>query len=292
MKTKKENIEFLSNNSSNYIDEISKKTAWDELKALKGIEPIITQLEKIVTVLHKDKENKTQNKKFNKMRLHFVFKGSPGTGKTTVAKLFAKILQEEGVLSIGHFVDSNVYDLIEIGNTHYKSRKKCEEALGGVLFIDEAFGFIAGDINSIEMGKAFEVLIQFMKKEDFMLFIAGYENEIDNFFKGNEGLNRLFVKNLYFKFEEYPLNILYEILDLCIERSDKFYTERAKEIIKIIIEKRFNSKTVGWANAREVENLISEIELENAIADTIDVSNIPHTLIETIAKNRFFNNIY
>ena len=284
------NSEILSMNLSNYIDKISNKTAWDELKALKGIEPIIIKLKNLVALLQKNKENKEQNKKSNKIRPHVVFKGPPGTGKTTVAKLFANILQEEGVLSIGHFIcpEEGVGAFTELGRSRIKSHKICKEAIGGVLFIDEAYGFVTGDINSIEMGKeACEVLIQFMEKDDFLLIVAGYENEIDEFIKkGNAGLKRRFVKELQIKFEDYPLNILYEILDLCIERSDKKYSKETKEIIKKIIEKRFNTKTEGWGNAGEVENLINEIELENVRADTIDVSNIPQDLIDTITLDK------
>ncbi|GEM_PF-5509027 len=258
------------------IEKAAKITAWDELKLLIGIEPIVKQLNNLVEVL---KEGNIGVK----FRPHVVFKGAPGTGKTTVARLFSQILQEEGVLPSGHFVPTKPKDFLagHEGGTREKSDKVCESAKGGVLFIDEAYGIIkreGGVSSEIAYGgtDVCEVLLTFMEDDDSLLIIAGYEEEINEFIqKGNKGFPRRFIDELHITFKDYPLEVLYEILELNIKKSGKRLTENAKNVFKKVLAQKYQNKTKEWGNAGEVENLFGTLRLSTVGKKEIDVADLP-----------------
>ena len=134
--------------------------------------------------------------KFNQ---HMVFMGNPGTGKTTVAKLFTNILYEDGLLSRGQFVEATPVDLISdhIGQTSPKTQAVCDKAKGGVLFIDEAYGHM-NDFGQ----EAIEVLIQFMmNNDDTVVIFAGYTNEMKKFLD-HTGIRRHFITDEFY-FDDY-----------------------------------------------------------------------------------------
>ena len=136
--------------------------------------------------------------KFNQ---HMVFMGNPGTGKTTVAKLFTNILYEDGLLSRGQFVEATPVDLISdyIGQTRAKAEALCERAKGGVLFLDEAYGII---IHNGFGQEAIDVLIQFMvNNDDSLVILADYTNEMKKFLD-HTGIGRHFITNEFY-FDDY-----------------------------------------------------------------------------------------
>lgn len=283
VRERKSNAEIKKMNLEKYIRDIDEKNAWDELKAMKGMDEAVKRMEGLVAALRRYKESIKEGKKPNKFRPHLVFKGPPGTGKTTVARLFARIMQEEGVLDTGHCVEAKVGDFIaeHIGGTRIKTAHKCDEAIGGALFIDEAYGFVAGNGNGNDgYGKeACEVLIQYMERDDFMLIVAGYEHDMNEFIKkGNDGLTRR-LSNDHVLFGEYPLEILNEMLDLCFSRSSFGYTDEAKRKIREILKCKFENRTNVWGNAGEAENLIQQVET-GCMKDTITLTDIPKALLD------------
>ena len=257
-----------------YVSNINTKSAWDLLNELRGIENIKVQFKKLI---NSRKKNNERTKKV-RTRPHMCFKGSPGTGKTTVAEIFSEILKEENVLELGQLVKVTVGDLVGeyIGATRIKTQSVCDKAKGGVLFIDEAYGLL----DNVENGfgkEAIEVLIQFMENnDDSLMILAGYTEKIDKLLKeGNDGFTSRFNKSNHFLFNDYPADVLFEIAK---EKLKDFATtneflESVKQILSVLLSR----KNAQWGNAREVENLIQEIiiEFDNTDDQLIDEKHIP-----------------
>lgn len=259
---------------TNYISNINTKSAWDLLNELKGIDNIKEQFQKLIKARRRNQEAANGNR----FRPHMCFKGSPGTGKTTVAEIFSEILKEENVLELGQLVKVTVGDLVGeyVGATRIKTQTVCDKAKGGVLFIDEAYGLLDNSENGY--GKeAIEVLIQFMENNyDSLVIIAGYTDKIDKLLKdGNDGFTSRFNKSNHFMFDDYSPNVLCEISKAKLSQF-QITAEALKSICKILTH-QFSRRKAQWGNAREVENLIQEILTEFYCTDDteIDVKHVP-----------------
>jgi len=267
-----------------YVSNINTKSAWDLLNELKGIENIKEQFQKLIKARRRNQESANGNR----FRPHMCFKGSPGTGKTTVAEIFSEILKEENVLELGQLVKVTVGDLVGefVGATRPKTQTVCDKAKGGVLFIDEAYGLLDNSENGY--GKeAIEVLFQFMENNnDSLVIIAGYTDKIDKLLKeGNDGFTSRFNKSNHFIFQDYPPTVLCEISKAKLSQFQ--ITEEALKSICKILTHQFNRKNAQWGNAREVENLIQEILTEFYCTDDIeiDVKHIPLHYLNLIDPN-------
>ena len=145
------------------------------------------------------------------IQLHAVFSGNPGTGKTTVAKIYAELLKECGILKRGHLIVTSRADFVAsyVGQTAAKTKKKIKEALGGVLFIDEAYSLLgqAGDFGK----EAIDTLVDEMTKynENLVVILAGYPNEMEALLNSNPGLHSRFKK--FFHFPDYRMEELITI---------------------------------------------------------------------------------
>ena len=195
-------------------------------------------------------------------RPHMVFMGNPGTGKTTVARLFGEILNEEGLLSQGQFVDATVGDLVGqyIGETRSKTQAVCDRAKGGVLFIDEAYGLMPIGGGTVDFRQeAIEVLIQFMEDDDSLVVFAGYPEETKRLIaEGNPGLKRRFNEIGIFHFEDYAPDSLFNIL---VDKLNGYeMTEECKSEMRQIIRYQYEHRDEkSWGNARTIENYANEI---------------------------------
>lgn len=257
------------------INEINDKSAWDRLNDFQGIDNIIEQFKKNINAIKKNKEQKRSMK----IRPHMCFKGNPGTGKTVIAEIFADILREENILSIGGLEKVTVGDLIaeHIGGTRIKTQSVCEKAKGSVLFIDEAYGINNQEGNNNFDKEAVEVLIQFMENnEDSLIILAGYTEDIDTLIKeGNKGFTSRFNSNYHFNFNDYDADTLFSIAISKLkefESSESFKTE-----LKKVIEKMCRQKDENWGNARSVENLVQDIlsNYYNNDNSQLDENHIP-----------------
>ena len=257
--------------------------AINKLKRMVGIDKLIEQFEKYVKAYHRAQENKKEP-----FRPHMAFMGNPGTGKTTVARLFADLLREERLLSRGHLVEAKPGDLIGeyLGSTRIKAQAVCDRAQGGVLFIDEAYGLMSGanDNGNADYGKeAIEVLIQFMENnKDSLVIVAGYPDEIKRLInEGNPGFKSRFNKDLgFFNFEDYKPDVLYQIAKKNIPDDIKT-TEAFDKALRNIIVLKHAYRTKVFGNARDMENLASTIY--NAYVDSedngpLDVKHLPEEL--------------
>ncbi|MFT9370148.1 AAA family ATPase [Paenibacillus polymyxa] len=197
---------------------------------------------------------------------HMIFKGNPGTGKTTVARIIAKMLQKMGVLSKGHLIEVERADLVGeyIGHTAQKTRDLVKKSLGGVLFIDEAYSLARG--GEKDFGKeAIDTLVKAMEdqKNQFILILAGYSGEMDFFLRTNPGLPSRFPIQL--DFPDYTVDQLIQISVMMAKERD--YILMPQSILKMkehLLNER-NDSLHAFSNARYVRNVIEKAIRHQAV---------------------------
>ena len=232
-----------------------KSTPSEKLKQLVGIDKIREQFGDYVRLLKFVRQNPQTNIPF---RPHMAFMGNPGTGKTTVAKLFGQILLSERLLPNSNFVTVSPTDLIGqyVGQTGPKTKAQCERARGGILFVDEAYQLCPRNQNNGDFGKeAITELIQFMEEDnDSIVILAGYTDDIKWLIEhGNAGLKSRIPEENYFYFEDYEPKVL---LDMLISKLADFeVTEKYKQTMTVILQNMFGRRDANWGNARVVENI-------------------------------------
>ena len=241
-----------------------KTNSLDELDKLIGLESVKTQLKRIRAILLK---NKDSNEKLN---LHMCFYGNPGTGKTVVARLMANIFYEAGVLPTNKLVETDRSGLCAqyIGQTAPLTHKKVKEAMGGVLFIDEAYTLCA-DVGGDDYGKeAIAALLKDMEdhKGKFCIILAGYKEEMEKMISLNPGFDSRINRKI--DFPDYSVEEQLQIFDIMLKKKKYEITADAKEKLVMILEKVSTSK--NFANARTVRNILDgliEIQAVRTIED-------------------------
>ncbi|MFH5184616.1 AAA family ATPase [Paenibacillus sp. TAB 01] len=199
---------------------------------------------------------------------HMIFKGNPGTGKTTVARIIAKLLQTMGVLNKGHLIEVERADLVGeyIGHTALKTRELVKKALGGVLFIDEAYSLARG--GEKDFGKeAIDTLVKAMEnhKNQFILILAGYSQEMETFMQTNPGLPSRFPIQL--DFPDYSVDQLMQIAEMMIKEREYALIPQTEMKIRqqIVNEKQQADSDTCFSNARFVRNLIEKAMRNHAV---------------------------
>lgn len=241
------------------------ETVLRELDNLIGLDSIKKKVKEYTTYLNFIKIRKEKGfDDTEKINLHAVFTGNPGTGKTTVAKMLGKIYHELGLLTKGHVVEADRSDLVAeyIGQTAPKTKEVIKKAKGGILFIDEAYALARKNDDSKDFGKeAIEILLKEMSDGDgdLAIIVAGYPEEMNNFLESNPGLKSRF--SMYYDFPDYTPQELMQIADYTAEkRSIVFNTEAKDTLYKRLVDSyRDRDKTFG--NARYVNSLIDEAKM-------------------------------
>lgn len=191
--------------------------------------------------------------------LHMVFKGNPGTGKTTVARILGKIFREMGVLEKGHLVEVERADLVGeyIGHTAQKTREQIRRAMGGILFIDEAYSLSRG--GEKDFGKeAIDTMVKAMEdhKNNIILILAGYRREMSNFIRSNPGLRSRFP--LHLDFPDYTVEELLAIAEVMLSERQYRLTGSAREELRVLLSDSGNSHRLNTGNARLIRNIIEK----------------------------------
>lgn len=195
--------------------------------------------------------------------LHAVFKGNPGTGKTTVARKLGKIYKKLGLLSKGHVHEVDRGDLVAefIGQTAPKTKAAIKKAKGGILFIDEAYSLARKDDDAKDFGKeAIEILLKELSEgEDIAIIVAGYPQEMDVFLESNPGLKSRF--NMVYSFPDYVPQELLQIAEYAADRRGIILNPEAKEALYKKLVSAYRDRDEFFGNARLVNSLIDECKM-------------------------------
>ncbi len=230
-----------------------------ELNLLVGlleVKEVVDEIKAYIEIQHK---RALYNLKGNQIVLHTIFKGNPGTGKTTVARLLGRLFKGMGVISRGHLVECERADLVGeyIGHTAQKTREQINKAVGGILFVDEAYSLGRG--GEKDFGKeAIDVLVKGMEdhRNDTILILAGYRNEMDYFMRLNPGLSSRFPIQI-----DFPDFSIKELMDIAVmmatERHYRF-SPSAKRKLRHYLEEQMRKNTLNFSNARLVRNTLEK----------------------------------
>lgn len=228
-----------------------------ELEQLIGLENVKELVYEIYALLQVTRLREEAGLQTQSHVYHMVFKGNPGTGKTTVARLLAKLFQGMGLLSKGHLVEVERADLVGeyIGHTAQKTRELVKRALGGVLFIDEAYSLARG--GEKDFGKeAIDTLVKAMEdyKNQFVLILAGYTLEIEAFMLTNPGLPSRFP--VHMTFPDYSVDQLIQIAEgMAKEREYTLLPQSLFKLRELLVQEKADS-LYAFSNARYVRNVI------------------------------------
>lgn len=261
---------------------------------LVGLVPVKQRIRDIAALLVIDKLRALHGLSASAPSLHMCFTGNPGTGKTTVAMRMAEILHRLGYVRKGHLVAVTRDDLVGqyIGHTAPKTKEVLKKAMGGVLFIDEAY-YLYRPENERDYGQeAIEILLQVMEnqRDDLVVILAGYKDRMDTFFQSNPGMSSRIAHHL--DFPDYASGELLQIADKMIEASHYRFGPGAHEAFDTYLRHRL--KQPHFANARSVRNALDRARLRQAsrlfadrdrVLSALDLSTIS---AEDIRASRLF----
>ena len=230
-----------------------------ELDGYIGLARVKREVKTLVNLVKVHQMRKENGLPETEMSLHMVFSGNPGTGKTTVARIMARIYHALGILSKGQLVETDRSGLVAgyVGQTAIKTRKVLEKALGGVLFIDEAYALNGGGDNDFGQ-EAIDTVLKYMEdhRDDLVVIAAGYDGLMDQFIRSNPGLESRF--NRFLHFDDYTPQEMLEIFRMQCRKGCYELDEDAAGAVQELIA-RENTDPVSFGNARGVRNLFERV---------------------------------
>lgn len=288
----------MNSNFINLQEEYNKtqiQSILDQLnKDLIGLVPVKTRIREIAALLLIDRLRKQLEMVSGNPGLHMSFTGSPGTGKTTVAMKMADILYRLGYIKKGHLLTVTRDDLVGqyIGHTAPKTKEVLKQALGGVLFIDEAYYLYKPDNERDYGAEAIEILLQVMEnqRQDLVVIFAGYKDRMDKFYESNPGLSSRVTNHV--DFPDYTSEELLAIAKLMLQEQQYQLSPDADRVLLEYINRRMTQP--HFANARSIRNAIDRSRMRQAnriFAQTGKVltkSDLVTIESEDILKSRLF----
>lgn len=240
-----------------------------------GLEPVKLRIRQIAALLLVERLREQAGLSADPPSLHMCFTGNPGTGKTTVALRMAKILHGLGYVRRGQLVVATRDDLVGqyVGHTAPKTKEILQKAIGGVLFIDEAYYLYRAE-NERDYGQeAIEILLQFMenRRDDLVVILAGYKDKMGQFFQCNPGLHSRIAHHI--DFPDYDLEELMSIGELMAGQLMYAFDAQSREAFRSYLELRLRQP--HFANARSVRNAIDRARLRHAVRIVEKGGSIP-----------------
>jgi probable Rubsico expression protein CbbX len=262
---------------------------------LVGLIPVKTRIREIAALLVIDRLRQKVNLTSNSPGLHMSFTGSPGTGKTTVALRMADILYKLGYCRKGHLLTVTRDDLVGqyIGHTAPKTKEALKKAMGGILFIDEAYYLYKPDNERDYGAEAIEILLQVMENQraDLVVILAGYKERMEKFYESNPGLSSRIANHV--DFPDYSAEELLTIGKIMLEEQQYQFTPDAEKAFLDYIEKRKEQPL--FANARSVRNALDRSRMRQAnrnfenAGKVLTKADLVTITAEDIKQSRVFN---
>ena len=226
-----------------------------ELNEYIGLDTVKKEVESLINLVTVQKMRKENGLPVNDLSLHMVFSGNPGTGKTMVARLMARIYKSLGILSKGHLVEVDRSGLVAgyVGQTAIKTGEAIQKAMGGVLFIDEAYALTNRGGNDYGQ-EAVDTLLKAMEdhRDDLIVIVAGYTELMEEFVHSNPGLESRF--NRFLNFPDYTVQEMMDIFDMRCRKSGYELAEDARGLLRSLLA-LLSLDVKGFGNARGVRNL-------------------------------------
>lgn len=231
---------------------------YEELNSLIGLESVKEEVTSLANFVRVQKQRQANGLKTASISYHCVFTGNPGTGKTTVARILARIYKDLGIVKKGHLVETDRSGLIAeyVGQTAVKTNAVVDSALNGVLFIDEAYALLDG-----KGGYGDEAIATLLKRmednrDSLVVIVAGYTNEMQRFVDSNPGLKSRFTR--YINFPDYSSQ---ELFDIFMSRMNKYsykFDPDAEKFLRQNLTETVAHKTRNFGNGRYVRNLFEK----------------------------------
>lgn len=259
------------------------------LHKLVGLEKVKKEVETLTNLVRVNQMRKDRKLPVPPLSLHMAFTGNPGTGKTTVARLLSQIFRAIGVLEKGHLVETDRSGLVAgyVGQTAIKVHEKVQEAMGGMLFIDEAYALATGDEEDFGR-EAVDTLVKLIEdhRDKFIVIVAGYPDPMQKFLDSNPGLRSRF--NRFIHFDDYTPEELYQIMGRMSDEHGYKLSEPAAAFVRKLLEQLHARRGANFANGRDVRNIFEQAiatqanrvgpmkEPTDEVLCTLEPQDIPH----------------
>ena len=253
-----------------------------ELNNLVGLESVKMEVQSVVGLAKLQQIREERGLKVVATSKHMVFTGNPGTGKTTVARILAAYFKQMGILSKGHLVEVDRADLVAeyIGQTAVKTSKKIKEALGGILFIDEAYTL---NKDGKDFGQeAIDTILKAMEdhRDNLIVIVAGYLNLMGEFIESNPGLKSRF--NKYIDFPDYTDDELMAILAMNAKKQGYVISDEANKVVRDAVSSMSLGERMDFGNARGMRNLLEKLVQAQANRLAKETGDITREMLQEI----------
>lgn len=258
----------------------------DELNSLIGLSAVKEEIHSLINIIQINNRRKSLGIAVVPMSKHLVFSGNPGTGKTTVARLLAKIYGKLDILSKGHLIEVDRAGLVAgyVGQTATKTLEVIQKALGGILFIDEAYSLTVGKGDTDYGFEAVDTLLKAMEdhRDDLVVVVAGYPEQMDEFLESNPGLRSRF--NTFIHFEDYKPDELLDIFRLSCRNNHYRMGAGLEEHLSVFFTDMYEHRGKDFANGREVRNIFEKAitRQANRLAQTDNLDDEALVTLEVV----------